>query len=128
MRGCSGWYPDWVVRLYNKQRTRFSDDAVHEKVISQGLRVVKLQHSLRHTPYRSLEDLKRKKEVYTQLFVEQNKGKKKSSFAKAVLHGIFAFVKSYIFKRGFLCGKEGFILSRYIGSVAYLKYRKLSNI
>lgn len=126
MRGCSGWYPDWVVRLYNKKHTQFSDDAVHEKVLSEGFQVVRLRHPLKHTPYRTLADLERKKQVYTDLFAQQNHGKKKSSWAKAALHGVFAFLKSYFLKRGFLCGKEGYILSRYIADTAYQKYLKLA--
>ena len=76
MRGCSGWYPDWVVRLYHRRRTRFSEDAVHEKILSQGMRVVRLQHPMHHTPYRTVDDLARKMEVYTGLFAEQIEGRR----------------------------------------------------
>ena len=32
----SGWYPDRVVRLFRRGRARFSDDAVHERVLNDG--------------------------------------------------------------------------------------------
>jgi hypothetical protein len=67
-------------------------------------------------------------ERYTTLFAQQNAGTKKSSFLKAYLHGKFAFFKSYILKRGFLMGKEGFIISYYNANTAFYKYLKLAEI
>ena len=32
----SGWWPDYVLRLFRRGRGRFSDDAVHERVIADG--------------------------------------------------------------------------------------------
>ena len=32
----SGWWPDYVVRLFRRGRARFSDDSVHERVIVDG--------------------------------------------------------------------------------------------
>ncbi len=32
----SGWYPDYVLRLFRRGRARFSDDLVHERVICDG--------------------------------------------------------------------------------------------
>ena len=29
----SGWYPDYVLRLFRRGRARFSDDLVHERVV-----------------------------------------------------------------------------------------------
>jgi hypothetical protein len=62
---------------------------------------------------------------YSTLFAKQNQGKKKSSFTKALAHGWFAFFKSYILKRGFLGGYEGYVISAYNGHTAYYKYLKL---
>src|SRR5215211_4924443 len=32
----SGWYPDYVLRLFRRGRARFSDRLVHERVICEG--------------------------------------------------------------------------------------------
>ena len=32
----SGWYPDYVLRLFKREKGLFSDDLVHESVILQG--------------------------------------------------------------------------------------------
>ncbi len=125
IRGCGGWYPDPVLRLYHRNSTRFSDDAVHERILTQGLRLQPLAAPLHHTPYRSFSDFLHKMEHYSTLFAQQNRGKRPSSVLSAVSHGLFAFLKSYILKRGFLSGKEGFIISAYNGQCTFYKYLKL---
>jgi len=128
IRCCAGWYPDPVVRLYNRRHTRFSNDAVHEKVLSEGLHVATLQGTLKHTPYRTIFDFLDKMQKYSTLFAQQNRGKKQSSFFKALIHGTSAFIKNYIFKRGIFGGKEGFIISLYNSQTAYYKYLKLAQL
>jgi glycosyltransferase involved in cell wall biosynthesis len=128
IRCCAGWYPDLVVRLYNRRKTRFSNDAVHEKVIREDLQVISLQHTLKHTPYRKISDFLEKMQKYSTLFAEQNRGKKRSSFFYALIHGTSAFIKNYFFKRGILGGKEGFIISLYNSQTAYYKYLKLAEL
>ena len=126
IKWCGGWHPDRVIRLYNKNATAFSDDAVHEKVLINNLNIVPLSHPMQHFPYRRISDFLAKMQTYTTLFAEQQQDKKKSSLLKAILHGWFAFFKSYILKRGFLGGREGFIISAYNSHTAFYKYLKLS--
>lgn len=125
IKSCGGWYPDPVLRLYNRKQTAFTNDAVHEKVMSQGLTLQPLRASLGHTPYRSINDFLTKMQTYSTLFAEQHRGKKQSSLLKAVMHGWFAFLKSYIFKGGVFGGQEGFIISAYNGHATFYKYLKL---
>lgn len=124
IKGC-GWYPESHIRLYHKETTSFSDHQVHEKILSKHLSIQTLKHPIRHTSYRSTQDFLDKMDRYSTLFAKQNKGKKKASFKTALFHAIFAFVKSYLLKRGFLMGKEGFIISFYNANTAYFKYLKL---
>lgn len=126
IRFCSGWYPDPVLRLYHRGQTCFSEDAVHEKILlKKGISLTELRYPLLHTPYRSMGDFLSKMQNYSTLFALQNRGKKRSSLAKAIFHGSFAFFKSFFLKRGFLGGKEGFIISVYNGHTAFYKYLKL---
>ena len=128
VRWGGGWYPDPVLRLYHRKSTCFSDHAVHEKLLCEGLQIYPLASPLLHTPYRSMEDFLHKMQTYSTLFAQQNKGKKDASIFKAVAHGLFAFLKSYLLKRGFLGGKEGFIISTYNGHTAFYKYLKLTEL
>ncbi|MEM7174754.1 MAG: glycosyltransferase family 2 protein [Chlamydiota bacterium] len=120
-----GWYPDRHVRLYNRKRTSFSNDRVHERILRRNMREIELKHPIEHYSYRSISDLLRKMEIYTDLFAKQNQGKKQASLSKALFHGAYAFMKSYLFQRGFIGGREGFIISLYKGQTAFYKYLKL---
>ncbi len=125
IRCCGGWYPDPVIRLYHRQKAQFSEAAVHEKILHADLKIESLSAPLLHTPYRSIEDFLHKMQLYSTLFAQQNRDKKKSSLKKALFHSMGAFFKSYFIKRGFLGGKEGFIISLYNGHTTFYKYLKL---
>ncbi len=120
-----GWYPDAHPRLYNKTRARFTESFVHEKVVGENVKIKRLKGYITHYSYDNVEDFLRKMQSYSTLFAEQNRGKKSSSIGKAFLHGWFGFFKSYILKRGFVQGYEGFIISYYNGQTAFWKYIKL---
>lgn len=120
-----GWHPDRRVRLYHKKRTHFSDVQVHESVITEHLQHIPLHAPIKHYSYASISEFLDKMQFYSSLFAKQYVGKKSSSPSKAVLHGFSSFVKSYVIKKGFLGGYEGFIISLYNGHTAYYKYLKL---
>ncbi|HSX12667.1 MAG TPA: glycosyltransferase family 2 protein [Rhabdochlamydiaceae bacterium] len=126
IRWCGGWHPDRVIRLYNRKTTHFSNDQVHEKVLKQNLKEIFLSHAIVHTPYLEIADFLDKMQHYTTLFAAQAKEKKKVTVFSALYHSFYAFIKSYIFKRGFLGGKEGLIISMYNGHTTFYKYLKLA--
>lgn len=125
IRWC-GWHPDRQIRLYNRLDTKFTDAQVHESVITQNLQEVRLQFPLRHYSYNEIADFLNKMQSYSTLFALQYQGKKSSSVGKAIAHGIFAFFKSYILKRGVFGGQEGFEISAYNAHTAFYKYLKLA--
>lgn len=121
-----GWYPDRQFRLYHKRNTCFTDDWVHEGVVCDKMKRVSLKNGVKHYSYSTIDDFLIKMQSYSKLFAEQNRGKKSSSLLKAIGHGFFAFFKSYFLQRGFLGGKEGFVISSYQGHTAFYKYLKLA--
>lgn len=121
-----GWYPDYQVRLYNRLKTSFTDAQVHEAIQVEGLQVVSLKAPIRHYSYATVSDFLNKMQAYSDLFARQYQGKKSSSLTKAILHGFFAFFKSYILKRGIVGGREGFEISFYNANTAFYKYLKLA--
>jgi glycosyltransferase involved in cell wall biosynthesis len=125
IKGC-GWYPDKILRLYNKKRTGLNDNQVHESVmVKEGMGVADLKGALKHYPYDSAGSLVAKLQFYSTLFAEQNQGKRKSSPCKAVSRGVAAFLKGYVIRRGFLDGYAGFHIAFCQGLATYLKYLKL---
>jgi glycosyltransferase involved in cell wall biosynthesis len=124
--GC-GWHPERHIRLYHRRTTQFSRVSLHEGIIREkSIKTIRLKHPIYHTPYRSTFDFISKMQLYSDLFAEQHRGKRTSSFSKALGHALGALLKSYILKRGFLMGKEGAIISWYNANVAFYKYLKLA--
>ncbi len=122
--GC-GWSPDWVERLYHRTQTSFGNQRVHESLQKGPGQCIPLHHPLLHTPYRSTEEFLAKMQHYSTLFAEEQAGKRHISFAGALGHSAFAFLKSYFLQKGLFDGKEGFFLSLYNANCTFYKYMKL---
>ncbi len=127
IRWC-GWHPDRQIRLYHRQDTRFTDAQVHEAIDARHVKHVHLHSPLRHYSYENVADFLHKMQSYSSLFAKQYQGKKSSSLSKAIGHGLYTFFKSYILKRGFLGGQEGFEISFYNANTAFYKYLKLAEM
>jgi glycosyltransferase involved in cell wall biosynthesis len=119
------WGADEIVRLYNRQTTRYSDKAVHEHVLTDGLVIQKLSCSFSHFPYQSISEFVLKADRYSTLFAEDNVGKRSSSPTKAFFNGLYSFLRTYILKRGFLDGYAGLIIAFSHMVTNFYKYIKL---
>lgn len=121
-----GWYPDILPRLYHKQHTHFTPRRVHESLIIPSDSIVTpLAGSLKHYSFDNASDLINKMQHYSSLYAEENQHRKASSLGKALLHGISAFVKNYLLKRGICYGTDGFIIASANAQGSYYKYIKL---
>ncbi|UTV27897.1 glycosyltransferase family 2 protein [Photobacterium atrarenae] len=118
----SGWSPDWVLRLYRRQDTRYNDALVHEKVLTQGLTVNKLNGRLLHFTYDHLHHYLAKTTGYLKAWTDEREGKKKAGLGSALVHAFASFFKMYILKRGFLDGRHGFILAWLSMHSTFVKY------
>jgi glycosyltransferase involved in cell wall biosynthesis len=121
----SGWYPDYVLRLFKRTSGRFSQDLIHERVIVQGV-TGRLTHALLHYSFRNFSQVLDKIDRYSTASAQQlyERGKK-SSLPKAVGHGLWAFVRTYFLKAGFLDGAHGFALAVSNAHGTYYRYLKL---
>jgi len=121
----SGWWPDYVTRLFHRDYAKFSDDIVHERVIVTGLTGTLKAHFL-HESIENLEDLLTKMNQYsTAGALISHERKKTASLRKAVGHGLWAFFRSYLLRVGFLDGREGFILAVSTAESTYYRHLKL---
>lgn len=121
----SGWYPDRVVRLFKRGSARFSDDLVHEKIITTG-QVGRLRSDLLHETYRSLEQMLDKSNLYSSAGARAGLAKGMSaSLASALAHGAWAFLRTYFLRLGFLDGQLGFVLAVSVAQTTYYRYLKL---
>lgn len=121
-----GWNNQKIKRLYNKTKTKFNSNYVHENIITDKMNTVELNGgNILHYSYHSISDFIKKADRYSTLFAQNNVGKKTSSPAKALFNGIFSFIKTYFFKRGFLDGYAGLVIAFSHMATNFYKYIKL---
>ena len=120
----SGWWPDYVTRLFKRGHARFSGDPVHERLIVEG-KTATLKQPLLHAAFRNLEQVLQKLNDYsTTGAVMLHRQQRKASLGIAILHGLWTFVRTYFLRAGFLDGKEGFMLAVSNAEGAYYRYLK----
>ena len=121
----SGWNPDYVDRLFKRGSARFSDDLVHERLITSG-QVAKLENPMLHYSFMNYSQVLQKIDRYSTASAEQAFAKgKTSSPLKAVLHGAWSFFRTYFLQAGFLDGPQGFTLAMSNAQGTYYRYVKL---
>jgi len=121
----AGWQPDYVLRLFRRGTAKFSDDLVHERVVTQQP-VHALQNHLLHYSYLNFSQVLSKVDAYSTASAKQAYARgKRSSVAGALGHGAWAFFRTYVIRRGFLDGGHGLALSISNAETSYYKYLKL---
>ena len=121
----SGWYPDYVLRLFKRNKAQFSNDMVHERVILEGA-AGRLSSPLLHYSYINEADVQRKTGQYARAgALQMLKNGKTATFADAPLRAGWAFIRTYCLRLGFLDGIAGFNVAMMNARTTYLKYRQL---
>jgi glycosyltransferase involved in cell wall biosynthesis len=108
----SGWYPNFrQPQLFRKGSMRYTLEPVHEGFeLIDGKPVGTLHNAIWQFPFRNLGEIIHKANRYSSLGAQKLAGKR-VSMAGAVGHGLWAFLKHYIFKRGFIDGWAGFVIA-----------------
>lgn len=121
----SGWYPDPVLRLFQRGRARFSDDLVHERLLPQDA-VRRLQNHLLHYSFMNFSQVLEKVDRYSTASAQQMFARgRRATLLGAVVRGLWAFVRTYVLRRGFLDGPQGFALAVSNAQGTYYRYLKL---
>ncbi len=117
---------DKVIRLFKRGQAQFSEDVVHERVLVNGA-VGVLKNPLLHNSYRSIEELIERMNRYSTLSANSRWAKgQSSSLRKAIWRGVWAFIRSYILRRGFLDGRIGFVVAVSSAESSYYRHLKLA--
>jgi len=121
----SGWYPDRITRLFKRNAAMFSDELVHERVITSHP-IGQLESPLLHESFRNFEAVLDKANRYStagaQILLEKGRT---ASVGKAIAHGFWAFFRTYVLRRGFLDGRMGLVLAISNAEGTYYRYLKL---
>lgn len=121
----SGWYPDWVPRLFKRGSARFSDDLVHERLVYEGS-AARLQGRLLHYSYEDFETVLRKLDAYSSAGARQRLAAgERGGLGKALTRGAWAFVRTYLLRRGFLDGRAGLMIAAFNAQTVYYRFLKL---
>ncbi|MEW5746239.1 MAG: glycosyltransferase family 2 protein [Nitrospirota bacterium] len=119
-----GWWPDRIVRLFKKGKGKFHS-ITHGQWGTTGV-LEDLNVCIEHYSFSDYADMIRRADTYsTMLAQELFKKGKKAGFSTALLHGSAAFAKAYFLKRGFLDGRDGFVISLTKALGSFFKYAKL---
>lgn len=123
----SGWYPDYVIRLYRKDFAHYGDQLVHEKVeLPANANIQKLQGDLLHYTYQNIHHYLVKSAGYAKAWADQReKAGKKATLWQGISHAVGCFVKMYVIRLGFLDGKAGLLLAILSAHSTFVKYADL---
>lgn len=112
-----GLYPDYSVRLFNKNQGKFNNVLVHESVQMSGS-VSTLNNHMTHLAYETIDEFRTKQKKYADLST------KKKNMLKALISPLWTFFKLYFLKLGFLDGWQGFIIAKLYAQYTFWKYTK----
>ena len=119
------WYPDFQLRLYDRQRASWTGRYVHEGVHVNGA-IGTLDGELQHFPYRDIaEHLDTINRYTTDAARQMFESGTRSGLTDCVLHPPAAFLRNYVLRRGFRDGTVGFIISAMNAYYVFLKSAKL---
>ncbi len=121
----SGWCPDYTLRLGRRVKSGFTDHFLHAHMTVDGS-IGHLRQKIIHYSYPNMHDVLEKLDRYSTGHARdmQTSGKKGNVY-KAVLHGVFSFLRTYVVRLGFLDGQHGLMLAIYNAEYTYYKYIKL---
>ena len=120
-----GWYPDYDVRLFRRERATWGGSDPHEKILVEG-KIRRLRNPLHHFTYRDIEDHVERINRFTSISArELRKSGHRWRLADALLRPAGRFFRSYLLKRGFMEGFAGFYVAVTAAVYVFLKYAKL---
>lgn len=121
----SGWRPDYTLRLVRRKLAGFTDHFLHAHMTVQGS-VARLTAPIIHYSYRDLDDVLEKLNRYSRgAAIDLRTRGKTGSLSKALLKGLWAFLRTYLLQQGFRDGRMGLVLAIYNGQTTYYKYLRL---
>jgi len=124
----SGWYPDRKVRLYNRCKSQWVGEYVHESVTVAGA-IGHLESDLLHFTCDSLSEHLKTMDRYTTLAAEQIVDQKQAiGWAKLVFDPAWTFWRTFVVQQGYLDGFEGLTIAQMAAFYNFLKYAKARNM
>ena len=119
-----GYWPDRKLRLFRRGMGHLPERAVHETIHVDG-RLDFLREPLFHEPYPTLASYIEHMDRYSSLGASMVAAKSRGfSVMNIVVRPAFTFLYNYVFRLGFLDGREGLLLHLYHSVYVSWKYAK----
>jgi hypothetical protein len=119
------WRNDRVLRLFRRERARFTNDPVHERVecpLPHG----ELAGLLLHDSVDSVADMVEKTHRYARLGAEKLRRQGvRGGLLSAATRGGWTFFRGFVLRGGFLDGRAGWTIARLNARGTFLKYRRI---
>ncbi len=120
------WYPDLKVRLFNRKTAKWGGTNPHDRVEVAGNNIVTLDGDMQHYSFNSISEHIQTLDSFTEIGANEIiKKNKKVSIISPWTHGLWTFLKLYVFKKGFMDGYAGLVVSVLSGMHAFVKYNKV---
>jgi glycosyltransferase involved in cell wall biosynthesis len=118
-------YPDWSLRLFDRRSARWSDDSVHEKVLTEAA-VGKLKGDLLHESAENLSTYLDKQNRYTTIQAETLFGAgRRAHLGHLIFSPAVRFFRFYFLRLGMLDGIPGLVHIAIGCCCSLMKYAKL---
>jgi glycosyltransferase involved in cell wall biosynthesis len=108
IRHC-GWYPDYQLRLFRREKARVNDRRIHESFTVTGP-VGFLKNDLHHYTHPTIAVALAKGREYAALEAAEKVEKKRVNALLVLLHPLFEFFSSFFLKQGFRDGAYGLMV------------------
>jgi glycosyltransferase involved in cell wall biosynthesis len=120
-----GWTPDYTWRLARRGRARFTEHYLHAHLEVEGP-TGSLRQPIIHYSFRSMESVLEKLNRYSTASArDMTASQRRGSLGRAIVHGLWAFFRTYFLRLGFLDGRWGFMLAVSNAEGTYYRYVKL---
>jgi len=121
------WYPDTKIRLFDRRIGKWGGLNPHDKIqLKEGFPVRKLEGDILHYSFNTVDDhVWQNNRLSSIAAASMYHSGKKSSWFKILVRPAWAFMNGYFLRRGFLDGKDGFIIAINTAHQVFLKYTKL---
>ena len=124
----SGWYPDRKQRLFRKERGRWSEEKVHERLLYTG-KAKNLSGDIYHLSFTNISAHYETINNFTDLAAIEQQGEKvRFGWFPILFRPPATFIKMYFLKLGFLDGVAGFIISALSSYHVICKYVKIAEV
>ena len=124
------WSGDKHIRLFNRNKIRWNDAAVHEGLtLSNDTKVILLPGNVLHHTSQHIDEYISKTVAYAKLNAAKYhmQGKQAGFFKLRIAPGL-TFFQHYILRLGFLDGWEGYLIAKTTAWYTFLKYSYLKEM